>query len=147
MCIFYQRQMGRSIRSIAEYLSRSHSTISREFKRNLHPYINSYCDRYAQECAEQRKAIPRHKQCRSNESLYDYMVEKLHIGWSPEIISKYIKRDHPYNSQYRLNTETIYQWIYKNAAEGGDLHQYLVRRHTKRRKQQPYGNLRGHIPN
>ncbi len=126
MCIFCQRQMGHSIRSIVEYLSRSHSTISRELKRNLHPYINSYCDRYAQECAEQRKAIPRHKQRRSNESLYDYVVEKSHIGWSPEIISKYIKRDHPYNSQYRINTETIYQWIYKNADEGGDLHQYLV---------------------
>lgn len=147
MCIFYQRQMGRSIRSIAQYLGRSHSTISRELQRNLRPYIKSYCDYYAQNRAEQRKAIPRHAQRRNNEQLYAYVADKLKLGWSPEIISNYLKREYPRNIQYRVNTEAIYQWIYKDAAEGGNLHQHLVRRHKKRRKQQPYGNLRGHIPN
>ena len=57
MCIFYQRQMGHSMRAIASYLGRSRSTISRELARNNRPYIGTYCDRYAQSHAEQRKAI------------------------------------------------------------------------------------------
>jgi IS30 family transposase len=141
--------MGHSIRAIARYLGRSHSTISREIKRNIRPHIDSYCDRYAQSCAVQRKSIPRHSRRRSDDLLVTYVTEKLQLGWSPEIISNSVKKAFPRQTTKRVHTETIYQyqWVYNDAMQGGELYRHLVRHHKKRRKQQRYGSLRGHIPN
>ena len=136
MCIFYQRQMGHS-----------HSTISRELARNNRPYIGTYCDRYAQSHAEQRKAIPRHVRLRNDHSLFAHVAGRPKLGWSPEIIANRIKQAFPRQEGRRVHTETIYQWIYKDATQGGEFYLYLVRCHKKRRKQQRYGSLRGHIPN
>jgi IS30 family transposase len=139
--------MGHSIRAIACYLGRSHSTISREIARNIRPYIGTYCDRYAQSCAEQRKAIPRHARRRTDNSLFTYVTGKLQVGWSPEIIANCVKQAFPRQINKRVHTETIYQWVYKDATQGGELYLNLVRHHKKRKKQQRYGSLRGHIPN
>ena len=46
----------------------------------------------------------------------------------------------------RVSSETIYQWIYKDAKKGGDLYTYLIGSRKKRRKQHKYASLRGHIP-
>ena len=109
---------------------------------------NSYCDRAAQEFADERKAIPRHKRRHSNEELRSYVTEKLKCGWSPEIISNRLKRDYPHSRKTkRISPETIYQWIYKDATQGGTLYTHLVRTHKKRKKQRCYGSLRGCIPN
>lgn len=146
-CIFYQRQMGRSLRSIARYLGRSHTTLSRELARNARPYAAGYCDRYAGSCAQKRKAIPRYSRHRNDHSLFTYVTEKLKAGWSPEIIANCVKKAFPRHSYKHVHTETIYQWIYKDVIQGGGLYLHLVRRHKKRQKQQRYCTLRGHIPN
>ena len=147
-CIFYQRQMGHSLRAIARYLGRSHTTISREIARNARPYIHhGYCDRYASSCAEKRKAIPRHFRRRNDHSLFTYVTENLKVGWSPEIIANCVKKAFSRHTNKRVHAETIYQWIYKDAMQGGKLYLNLVRRHKKRRRQQCYGSLKGRIPN
>jgi len=46
----------------------------------------------------------------------------------------------------RIGTETIYQWVYGDTAEGGELHGYLRRRHPRRRRQRRYRSGRGLIP-
>lgn len=146
MHIFYLDQMGLTHREIGRRLGRAHTTISRELRRNKRP-IYCYCDQAAQMYANQRKAKPRHRRRHSNARLRTYVINKLQKGWSPEIISHFLKRDYPYRRQYRVHTETIYQWVYKDALDGGNLYQSLVRCHKKRRKQRPYGSLRGLIPN
>lgn len=146
-CIFYQSQMGQSCRAIARYLNRSHSTISRELARNSRPHNRSYCDRYAQNQAEIKKTAPRYVRKHNDQTLFAYVSEHLKKGWSPEIISHRLKQDYPYQRKKRVHTETIYQWVYKDAVSGGELYRHLVRRHKKRRKQPHYGSLRGHIPN
>lgn len=59
MSIFYLHQMGLTHRAIGSRLNRSHSTISRELKRNKR-HIGCYCDRTAQMYTDTRKSIPRH---------------------------------------------------------------------------------------
>jgi len=68
MCLFYLLQSGLSLREIGRRLNRSHTTLSREVKRNKRIF-GCYCDRAAQSFAEKRKTIPRHKCRHSNEQL------------------------------------------------------------------------------
>ena len=147
MSLFYLHQTGYSFREIGRRLNRSHTTISRELDRNNRAF-GCYCDRAAQLFAEKRKAMPRHIRKQTNEDLYRYVAEKLEVGWSPEIISKRLKRDFPYRKKtMRVSHEAIYQWIYKDAQHGGILFKHLVRCHKKRKKRRRYGSLRGLIPN
>ena len=147
-CLFYNLRIGLSLRQIARILNRSHTTLSREVKRNK-PIADSYgySDLVAQSFADERKACPRHSKRASNLKLKEYVLEKLKIGWSPEIICNRLKRDYPYRKKtMRLSPETIYQWIFQDVEQGGTLYTYLVRSHKKRRKQRRYGACRGHIP-
>ena len=47
----------------------------------------------------------------------------------------------------RVNHETMYLWLYREAGEGGQMYRYLVRAHRKRRRQNKYGCGRGVIAN
>ena len=49
-------------------------------------------------------------------------------------------------SRMRVSPETIYQWIYRDAADGGILFHHLRRHHRRRYKQGRYGSGRGLIP-
>jgi len=71
---------------------------------------------------------------------------KLNSDWSPEEIVGRLLIDYPDNPQMRISTETIYQWIYSDASQGGDLYRHLRRGHKKRRKQRRYGSGRFLIP-
>jgi len=147
MSLFYLLQTGLSHRAIGLKLNRSHTSISREVKRNKR-VDGSYCDRAAQIYADEKKAVPRHKRRYYNVKLRFYVIGKLKSDWSPEIISNRLIRDFPHSQkQMRISPEMIYQWIYKDAEQGGTLYKYLVRTHKKRRKQRRYGSLRGCIPN
>ena len=146
MSLFYLKQMGLSLREIGRRLNRSHTSISRELKRN-NRVSGCYCDRAAQSFADKRKSLPRHQRCYSNSRLRQYVIDNLKLGWSPEIISHRLPRDYPYRIKtMRISPEAIYQWIFNDAEQGGMLYTYLVRSHKKRRKQRRYGSLRGHIP-
>ena len=144
--IFYRGNRGDSIRSIARYLDRSHSTVCREIKRNK-SIFGSYVNEYAQNYADTRKAKPRHQRKWQNQPLKDYVMAQLSIKFTPEIISNRIKIDYPRNKQMRISAECIYQWIYKDTLNGGTLYKNLPRCHKKRRKQLRYGSLRGVLPN
>lgn len=139
---------GLSYREIGRRLNRHHTTISREVKRNRPTYADDavYWHESAQKWAEQRKYRPRHFPRRSNPRLIKYVNRKIQADWSPEQISGRLPIDFPDEVLMRISHETVYQWIYRDAVNGGSLYKHLRCRHKKRRKQKRYGAGRGLIP-
>jgi IS30 family transposase len=137
-----------SLREIGRRIGRHHSTISREIKRNRPTYADDAVYWYdaAQQYADQRKTKARHWRKKSNKQLVHYVLYKLIDDWSPEEIAGRLIVDYPNNEQMRISHEALYQWIYTDAVNGGNLYTHLRRCHKKRRKQRRYGSLRGLIP-
>ncbi len=75
-----------------------------------------------------------------------YVKCKLEQDWSPEQITNRLTVDYPNGKTMRICHETIYQWIYSDAKNGGDLYTHFRRHHKRRRKQRRYGSGRGLIP-
>jgi IS30 family transposase len=142
--IYYRHNSGHSYRSIAKFLGRHHTTILREVKRNKPKYY-TYFDEAAVDKADNRKSIARHERKKSNQNLYDYVINKLKKSWSPDAIAGRLKIEYPNDSSMRVSHECIYQWIYKDFQSGGELYKHLAKTHKKRRKQRKYGSLRGLI--
>ncbi len=136
---------GCGYREIGRRLKRHHSTIQREVARNGSGhgvYVGARSDRLACE----RRCRRRHQRRWDYMPLRNYVRRGLRRDWSPEQIAGRLRRDHPRAPQMRIAHETIYRWVYRDAADGGDLHTQLRRRHKKRRKQGRYGTGRGLIP-
>jgi IS30 family transposase len=92
------------------------------------------CDA-AQQFADHRKAKAHHWRKKSNRQLLHYVQCKLIDDWSTEEISGRLIVDYPNNEQMRISHEAIYQWIYSDAINGGNLYTHLRRHHKRRRKQ------------
>lgn len=139
MAILHAR--GYSIREIGFKLGRSHSTISREFKRgsfNPDPKYYSPCHGdFVSRYNRQKAGRPRKME---DPAIKNYVVPLIKRGWSPEIISGRIGEDLP---GYEISHETIYRYVY---AGGLDLTGYLVRRQPFR-KPKGNGRKRHKIPN
>lgn len=101
---------GRSLRAIAEQLSRSPSTISRELKRN--GGIDRYRATEAQVNAKRRAR--RRKVCllTKHQGLYRLVRDKLLLDWSPEQISGWLERTYPEDESLRVSHETIYKSLF-----------------------------------
>jgi IS30 family transposase len=121
-------------------VNRSHSTISRELRRNLwcgrHYYI-----RGAQEIYEYRLHYRAQKFRLKSQAIRDYVHRKLRIGWTPELIAGRLKEFDP--ARYVCH-ESIYQYIYIEAPQ---LIQFLARKHLKRRTKRPYRTTGQRIKN
>lgn len=139
---------GLSSREIGRRLNRHHTTISREIRRNRPTYADDAVYWYdaAQFFADQRKRMSHHTIRQSNPQLVHYVKCKLAEDWSPEQIVNRLTVDFPNSKTMRICHETIYQWIYSDAKNGGDLYTHLRRHHKRRRKQRRYGSGRGLIP-
>jgi len=139
---------GLSLREISRLLQRHHTTISREIKRNRPTYADDAVYSYdaAQFFVDQRKRMPHHAIRQSNPQLVHYVKCKLAEEWSPEQIASRLSVDYPNSKTMRICHETIYQWIYSDTINGGDLYTHLRRHHKRRRKQRRYGSCRGLIP-
>lgn len=139
---------GLSLREIGRRLNRHHTAISREIKRNRPTYADDAVYYYdaAQFFVDQRKRMPHHAIRQSNPPLVHYVKCKLAKDWSPEQIASRLSVDYPNSKTMRVCHETIYQWIYSDAINGGDLYTHLRRHHKRRRKQRHYGSCRGLIP-
>lgn len=129
----------RSIRSIAQELGRSVSSVSREVNKNV-PLKRIYTPRLAQERAEVKRTSRGRKLRLKNGFIRRYVVAGLKDGLSPEQIAGRLHTDHPDKS---ISHEAIYQYIYNQVHREGrglikphhhDLRQYLKRRHKRRAK-------------
>jgi len=131
---------GVSIREIGRRLNRSHSTISRELRRNLwcgkHYYI-----RAAQEFYEYRLKNRAQRFRLKTEKIREFVLQKLAIGWTPELISGRLKSTRP--DDYVCH-ESIYQYIYIQAPE---LIENLARKHKHRHTKFPYRKVGVRIKN
>ena len=139
---------GYSHREIGRRIGRSHSTVSREIKRNgpMYPDVTRYWYYDTHPVAIKRRHKPRHHRRQNQSKLVDYVESKLRLDWPPEVISARLLLDYPYDQRMRVSHETIYRWIFLNAQKGGDLYKHLRRRHKRRRKQTRYGTGRRFLP-
>jgi IS30 family transposase len=114
---------------IALQLSRSPSTISREINRNRSSIGKRlYRVSWAQYQAEERKKQSHKRERINQKKLRRFIVKCLQNGYSPEIIANMAKQE---NARWKINYETIYQWIY---SERHDLIPFLTKSHKNRRK-------------
>lgn len=117
---------------IALRLGRSKSTISREIKRNKNNQ-GYYLSCFAQDKSDLRKHKAHKRERIKNPKVKKYVIEKIKLGWSPDIIAGRLKLEHPSLS---VSHETIYQYIYNVEPQLG---LFLPRKKVKRR---PKSNLR-----
>jgi len=126
--LYALREQGKSLREIEEVLGRSHTTLSREYKRHA-KYGRKYLP-----CKAHQKALKKGKEQRTkaplkNCKVFLYVREKLRKNWSPEIISGRLSIDYPNES---VCPETIYQYIYTKGKRF-KLWRFLTKSHKRRR--------------
>ena len=115
---------GKSIRTIAEKLRRSPSTISRELKRNSQD--GSYQSENAHESYDKRR-LHCGRIGKWSQALAEIINEKLKLTWSPEqIVGRLF--------QGSISFKTIYRWIYQGLLVDQDLS--VLRHKGKRQKPQ-----------
>jgi IS30 family transposase len=132
-----------SLREIARRLNRSHTTISRELKRAKSRYPHAvYWYDWTQLLAQEKARKARHCRRRKEVRLRRYLEAKLNKQWSPEEIAHRLRLDYPADDNMRISHETIYRWVYLDAASAGKLYFNLRRRHKRRRRQKRYGSGR-----
>ena len=137
---------GRSIRSLATELGRSHSAVVRELQRHRSPEKGLYRPRVAHEKAlAKRKSRGRHERLK-NEQVRTFVVAHLKHRHSPEQIAGIITRE----LGEAISHEAIYQFIYAQVQRDGygrvkpgceDLRPCLRRR---RKRRVPHGARRCH---
>lgn len=141
----------RSIRSIAQALGRSPSTISRELKRNVFtPARRVYRPRLAGQCAKERIVCRGRRPRLKNQEIREYVHQKLLADFSPEQIAGRLRLEQP---GITISHEAIYQYIYSQyyragngTCHGEDLRRYLKRKHlVRRRKNVPFKTTRNLI--
>lgn len=115
------------VRRIAFQMSRSHSSILREVKRNKskagYGPIRAHLRAIHRQHHDHRPPL----KLATQSSLRDRVTRELKRGWSPEIIAGGIKEEFGYPA---LSYEAIYRWIYSQARH---LTPHLVRSHRRRR--------------
>ena len=123
---------------IARLIGVNKSTISRELRRNhgLRGYRPKQAHRLAVE-RRQAKVSPR---------ITEREWQRIHVllrqEWSPDEVGKRLKLE----GQRPVSHEWIYQYVYADKQNGGDLHSFL-RCQKKRKKRYGSNSRRGKIPN
>ena len=122
---------GKSFRQIANALGRSPSTISREVKRNWSKKANRYHHWNANNCYKfRRKRCHRKNNLTKNPAAFAFVLEKLLLFWSPEIIAGRWNMEH----EEKISLHSIYRAVRTGAFPG-------VKPNTHfRRKAKPYAN-------
>lgn len=104
---------GHSLRSIAEQLGRSPSTISREVRRNRDR--RGYRAVKADRLAWDRARRPKRCKLAENRALARIVAKQLKASWSPEQIGGWLKRTYPDDESCRVSHETIYRTLFIQA--------------------------------
>lgn len=103
-----------SIREIGRRLGRSHSTISRELRRNVMPR-NGYRATAAHRIAFDAARHPRSGKLTSPGLLRDQVIAGLKGNLSPEQISGRLRIDYPTELSMRVSHETVYRALYSGS--------------------------------
>jgi len=101
---------GQSIRSIANFLDRSASTVCREINKNGGRIRYRAAD--ADKAAWRRAKRPKPCLLAKNIRLKGLVTRKLFANWSPEQISGWLKLTYPDDGSLRVSPETIYKSLF-----------------------------------
>lgn len=139
------KKQGLSMRTIATIMKRHTSTLYREFKRNRCNGVDT-CYRPSR---AQRRTVARRRRSRRNYhyTQSDFMLVRqlLRQRWSPEQIVGHIRRFKLLNKC--MSHETIYQYIWRDKAAGGELWIHLRQSLKQRRKRYKAYDSRGRLAN
>ena len=153
------RAAGLSVRAIAARLGRAASTVSRELRRNrtIRPTGRGrgscsgirYRARLAQLKAEERARRPKPRKLATNAVLCAWVQAGLTKRWSPEQISRALRREFAEQPEMWVSHETIYQELYVQGR--GELRRELTRclrtgRALRRPRRMPDQRGRRQIP-
>ena len=130
---------GFSQSHIAGQLGVARSTIWREVNRNRGQ--RGYRPKQAQQLADARRQAKANA-TRISSQTWQQVEVCLRQDWSPEQVSGTLKAQ----GQVVPSHERIYQYIYADKGQGGDLHKHL-RCQKKRRKRYGKYDRRGQLPN
>ena len=134
-----------SLRSIAQRLGRSSTTVSREVANN------GGCDRYRAVAAHRasRRRAERPKAMKLDECprLREVVEDKLSLWWSPVQIASWLVVTYPDDEEMRVSHETIYQSLYVQGrgALRKELWRALRTGRARRRPQGRPGSTKGQI--
>lgn len=112
-------RMGFSISWIAQTLGRNKSTVSREIRRCELRYFAPEA-----QVITAKKYRRNQRRLDKNPRLRDFVFCGLRKRWSPDQISKTLKREFPEDSEMRISPESIYTYIY--VLPRGELRKELV---------------------
>lgn len=135
---FYQG--GTPVKDIADLLGYHRATIYRELARNKSTV--GYLPDRANKMALDRCTKP--PKLDGNNDLKKYIIGKLKDGWSPEIISGFLKKEKGISV---ISHETIYAYIYSKEGHGKELYLSLSKRRKKRKPIGSKKNKKTRIPN
>src|SRR3990167_7836221 len=131
---------GESPIKIAQILGVHRSTITRELQRNSNSGDQSYHYEKAHQKTQDRR---KQSHClKMTPEMILIIIEKLKMGWSPEQISGWFKKQ---GKEY-VSYETIYKHIWKDKKRGGTLFKYLRHSGKKYNKRSKGTAGRGCIP-
>lgn len=136
-------QQGLSIGDISDQLCRHRSTLYRELDRNrCHVTDGAYRPSKAQRRTRARRSRSRRNRHYSDA---DFILIRslLRKKWSPEQIVGHIRRFKL--MKRRISHESIYQYIWRDKAEGGNLWTYLRQSLKLRRKRYKAYDSRGRL--
>ena len=137
------RAQGLSIAKIARLTGRHRSTLYRELERNsCHRTDGSYRPSKADSRTRGRRSRSRRNRHYS-ERHFKIVRALLRQKYSPEQVVGYIRR-HKLMKR-RLSHETIYQYIWRDKANGGDLWVHLRQSSKRRRKRYKAYDSRGRL--
>src|SRR3984893_5855615 len=133
---------GCSLRVIAQRLSRTSSTVSREVAR--HGGRAQYRANEADQQAWESALRPKPCLLATHSRLQQIVASKLMQDWSPQQISGWLKRQYPNDESLRVSHETIYRSLFIQAR--GALKQELVRhlRSQRRIRRSRHSSVHGH---
>ena len=118
-----------SMRRLAEQLSRSPSTISREIARN--GGVGTYRAVISEERAWDRSQRPKDCVLAVNDRLQKVVASKLQEDWSPQQIAGWLKCRYENDLKMQVSHETIYRSLFIQAR--GVLKKELIRHLRSRR--------------
>ncbi len=134
---------GLSARQVARNMGRAASTITREIERNGGRL--RYRAQVADEAAWTRACRPKQCKLSSQPGLRREVASKLQQQWSPQQISRWLKKEHPDDIGMNVSHETIYQTLFVQArgAFRKELTEHLRRSGYIRRSRQLQSAPRG----
>lgn len=123
---------GAGVRAIGRAIGVSHSVVIYEFKHHSGEQLPYEAKRAHAIYLRNQEHKGNKSKIESNDVLKEYIIAKLEADWSPEEISRRLKRFHKKTIGYVCH-ETIYEYIYESEeGKRGKLWKYL-RRHRKKR--------------